>query len=187
MTIAEIGSIANVRGMRTAVPALGPNPGNTPTSIPTVTPIKQYIKFCQVRAVSNPDNKKLKESINLPPYHPNALTGNGTPKNVLKTRNMITVVTTEVPTAVYHFISPMNKINKTSVPATVKPAYGDTRINKTMDPRILRILFRSLPFGNTSEKLIFSLKALTINSIERMTSRPLNQIGNNPGPGPILL
>jgi hypothetical protein len=76
MIIAEIGPIPNVSGRSTAVAVVGPSPGNTPTSIPIVTPIRQYNRLDHDIAVSKPDNNRLNDSIQIP-YHPNEFTGNG--------------------------------------------------------------------------------------------------------------
>ena len=38
---AETGSILNVNGSSSEIVAVGPSPGNTPTAVPRVTPIRQ--------------------------------------------------------------------------------------------------------------------------------------------------
>jgi hypothetical protein len=43
-----------VIGSSIAIVAVGPRPGRTPIAVPTTTPIRQYVRFCRVRAVSKP-------------------------------------------------------------------------------------------------------------------------------------
>src|SRR5687767_16008560 len=54
MISAPTGGRLKVRGSSIAIAASGPMPGSTPTSVPTNTPMKQYIRFTGETAVWNP-------------------------------------------------------------------------------------------------------------------------------------
>src|SRR5687768_13410452 len=54
MISAPTGGRLNVIGSSMAMAASGPMPGSTPTSVPTVTPMKQYIRLIGEKAVLNP-------------------------------------------------------------------------------------------------------------------------------------
>src|SRR5688572_2868999 len=54
MMSAPTGGRLKVIGSSIAIAASGPMPGSTPTSVPTVTPMKQYIRLIGERAVLNP-------------------------------------------------------------------------------------------------------------------------------------
>ena len=62
----EIGGKPNVAGSSMAMVATGPRPGKTPTAVPTKTPIRQYIRFVSVSAVSKPRARLLKISMVIP-------------------------------------------------------------------------------------------------------------------------
>ena len=63
MIRAAIGGNAYVAGKSIAIVATGPSPGNTPIKVPNTQPIKQYIKFCNVNAVSKPSDRLANNSI----------------------------------------------------------------------------------------------------------------------------
>src|SRR5450759_553642 len=54
MMIAAVGSSLKVMGMRSAVPAAGPNPGRTPIRVPRMQPIVANKRFMGVSAVAKP-------------------------------------------------------------------------------------------------------------------------------------
>src|SRR5687768_11926613 len=54
MISAPTGGRLNVIGSSMAMAASGPMPGSTPTSVPTITPMKQYIRLIGETAVLNP-------------------------------------------------------------------------------------------------------------------------------------
>src|SRR5687768_16916067 len=63
MISAETGSKLNVIGSRSAIVAVGPMPGSTPTAVPSTTPMKQYSRFSRRRAVSSPSARFSNSSI----------------------------------------------------------------------------------------------------------------------------
>src|SRR5262245_1522486 len=54
MIIAEVGSMRKVSGKRMDTAAVVPMPGKMPTTVPTVTPIKQNNRFAGSKAVWKP-------------------------------------------------------------------------------------------------------------------------------------
>ena len=54
MMRAEAGGSPKVKGKSIATVVSGEIPGNTPTSVPIMTPAKQNRRFCQLAAVCNP-------------------------------------------------------------------------------------------------------------------------------------
>jgi hypothetical protein len=54
MMSAVAGCSANVDGRSSAMAPTGPMPGNTPTTVPTTTPMKQASRFAGVSAMANP-------------------------------------------------------------------------------------------------------------------------------------
>src|SRR3569623_566078 len=56
MTIADVGSIANVTGNRIATPLGPPRPGNTPTTMPSIMPKNIRRILYGVRMTVNPCN-----------------------------------------------------------------------------------------------------------------------------------
>src|SRR3954447_25785664 len=63
ITIAEVGSIENVRGSRIATPLGPPSPGNTPTKTPSTSPTIISASVFQVRRTANPCSRRPKASI----------------------------------------------------------------------------------------------------------------------------
>src|SRR5512140_1271820 len=55
--------IEYVSGSRMLIVASGPSPGSRPTSVPTVQPIAQNSRFCQVSACSKPNARLWRTSI----------------------------------------------------------------------------------------------------------------------------
>src|SRR3990170_2332694 len=62
MIMAGMGSRTNVMGIRIAVPAAGPNPGSTPTIVPSTHPMKAKARLVGVRAVAKPSNQNCSAS-----------------------------------------------------------------------------------------------------------------------------
>ena len=62
MISAPTGATLNVSGSSIAMVASGPMPGSTPISVPTSTPMKQYIRFCSENATPKPKTRLLKRS-----------------------------------------------------------------------------------------------------------------------------
>jgi hypothetical protein len=54
MMSAEAGGRPKVKGSSIATVVSGEMPGNTPTSVPIMTPAKQNSRFCQLAAVARP-------------------------------------------------------------------------------------------------------------------------------------
>jgi hypothetical protein len=54
MMMAAVGSSLKVRGMRSAVPAAGPNPGRTPINVPRTQPTVANKRFMGDIAVTKP-------------------------------------------------------------------------------------------------------------------------------------
>ena len=54
MMMAAVGPMVKVTGRRIAVPATGPTPGNTPTSMPRTQPISAKAEFVGCRAITKP-------------------------------------------------------------------------------------------------------------------------------------
>src|SRR5258705_10320598 len=62
MMIAVAGSILKVSDSRNATAPTGPNPGKTPTRVPTSDPIKQKSRLVGVSATENPSKMLLTTS-----------------------------------------------------------------------------------------------------------------------------
>src|SRR3972149_4728260 len=62
MIMAGMGSKTNAMGIRIAVPAAGPNPGSTPTIVPSTHPMKAKARLVGVRAVAKPSNQNCSAS-----------------------------------------------------------------------------------------------------------------------------
>src|SRR6478735_10628444 len=54
-----------VSGSRIEMVASGPRPGSRPTSVPTVQPMAQYSRFCQVRATPKPSARLCRTSMSV--------------------------------------------------------------------------------------------------------------------------
>src|SRR6185503_13909208 len=67
MISAATGGTLKVIGSSIAIVASGPMPGSTPISVPRNTPIKQYQRFCSVRATVKPNMRLWKSSILVAP------------------------------------------------------------------------------------------------------------------------
>jgi hypothetical protein len=61
------GPYFRVKGSIKAMVTVGPNPGRTPTMVPTRAPMKQAMRFTQVRELMKPFNKRFHPSM-LAPY-----------------------------------------------------------------------------------------------------------------------
>src|ERR1700675_540456 len=65
ITIAEVGSIVNVRGSRIATPFGPPNPGSTPTKMPSRRPTSISASVFQVSRTAKPWSRRVNASIAL--------------------------------------------------------------------------------------------------------------------------
>src|SRR5688572_1697497 len=65
MINADTGGSTKVAGSSIEIVATGPMPGSTPMSVPSITPMKQYITFCRVSATPNPMYKFCRISMGL--------------------------------------------------------------------------------------------------------------------------
>src|SRR5882672_5607385 len=65
ITIAEVGSIVNVRGNRIATPFGPPNPGSTPTKMPSSRPTSISANVFHVSRTANPCTRSVSASIAL--------------------------------------------------------------------------------------------------------------------------
>src|SRR5258708_27119518 len=63
ITIAEVGSIVNVSGSRIATPFGPPNPGRTPTKIPSTRPTSISDNVFQVSRTTKPCSRSVRASI----------------------------------------------------------------------------------------------------------------------------
>src|SRR5918998_4916540 len=63
MTKAPVGSNSVVRGRRSATVSAGPIPGNTPTRVPSVTPMAASRRYSGRRAVAKPPASSPSTSI----------------------------------------------------------------------------------------------------------------------------
>src|SRR5437773_4432311 len=57
MISAEVGLSVKVTGSNIAIVATGPMPGNTPISVPSITPIRQYRRFHPFSATLKPSDR----------------------------------------------------------------------------------------------------------------------------------
>ena len=74
--MAGVGPSENVTGSRMAVPATGPMPGSTPTSMPSTQPISANRRFAGSSAVAKPCSRSSK-LLNAAPQIPSKPAGNG--------------------------------------------------------------------------------------------------------------
>src|SRR5215470_8611808 len=65
MTMAEVGSIVNVSGSRIATPFGPPNPGSTPTKMPSSNPTIISPRIFPVSSTEKPCSSSVKASIAL--------------------------------------------------------------------------------------------------------------------------
>ena len=80
---APVGSRVNVIGSSSATVSAGPMPGSTPTSVPSVTPIRASSRFSGVSASENPVISWEKASM---PQNPQIPAGSEMPMSTSKSR-----------------------------------------------------------------------------------------------------
>lgn len=185
---ADVGSKAYVMGSSIANVGTGPNPGNTPIRVPSVTPTKQYSRFAMEKAVEKPIERCSIKSMKTSPY--------GCIENVGQTGTIKFRPTTKISQTIIQSKEQSIKVSfhlnawfaieeiRTIVAVDNRSPAGLNKIAKaTTAPRIMPLENQSKrPTRPPSSEVDLNKSALMLTIAPNTKSIPPNNIGKYPGP-----